>query len=58
MVNSLSLAMTGVRLIRLTMISTCSPVSTRSPEPISQLADQEQPGEPLPVQFIAVCSSN
>ena len=53
MVNSLLVPRSGVRLERVTVMSTCSPGSTKSPEPITQLVDQVQLGVPLPVQLTA-----
>ena len=41
MVNSCFAARRGVRLVRVTVISTCSPGSTISPEPINHSEDQE-----------------
>ena len=40
MVNSLPLPRTGVMLVNVTVNSTCSPASTRSPDPTTQEAAQ------------------
>ena len=56
MVNSFFRPKTGVILDRPTVTSTCSPGSTKSPEPMIQLVVQKQYYEPDPdplVQFRA-----